>query len=88
MTNKRKIEVFTAGCAICEETVQLVNQLACSSCEVEVLNTQDAAAAKRAKDYGIRSLPAVVVDGKVADCCSGRGPDEGTLRRAGIGTPC
>jgi glutaredoxin len=87
MTNKRKIEVFTAGCTVCEETVQLVNQLACPSCDVEVLNTQEAASAERAKAYGIRSLPAVVVDGKVADCCSGRGPDEGTLRGAGIGTP-
>jgi len=41
--------------------------------------------AKRAKSLGIRSVPAVVIDGKLADCCAGRGPNEATLRSAGIG---
>jgi hypothetical protein len=45
----------------------------------------DPQAAKRAKGLGIRSVPAVVIDGKLADCCKGRGPDEGTLRAAGLG---
>jgi hypothetical protein len=27
-------------------------------------------------------VPAVVVDGKVASCCAGRGPDEHVLRSA------
>lgn len=29
----------------------------------------------RARGLGIRSVPAVVVDGKLADCCAGRGPE-------------
>ena len=33
----------------------------------------------------IRSLPAVVIDGRLADCCAGRGPDEMTLTREIIG---
>jgi len=33
MAEKRKIEVFSAGCAACEETIQLVNRIACPSCE-------------------------------------------------------
>ena len=41
--------------------------------------------AKKAKHYGIRSVPAVIVNGKLADCCTGRGPDETTLRAAGMG---
>jgi predicted DsbA family dithiol-disulfide isomerase len=45
----------------------------------------DPAVANRAKSLGIRSVPAVVIDGKLADCCTGRGPDEATLRSAGIG---
>lgn len=85
MSNKRKIEVFTAGCAVCDETVALVNQLACSSCEVEVLDMQSDASAAKAKQYGVRSLPAVVVDGKLASCCAGRGPDEASLTAAGVG---
>lgn len=46
---------------------------------------QDAAVASRAKELGIHSVPAVVIDGKLADCCTGRGPDEATLRAAGLG---
>lgn len=87
MNTKRKIEVFSAGCPACEETVQLVNRVACPSCEVSVLNMHDSQVAKRAKDLGIRSVPAVVIDGKLADCCAGRGPEETKLRAAGLGQP-
>jgi glutaredoxin len=85
MATKRKIEVFSAGCPACEETVQLVNRIACPSCEVRVLDMKDAVVAKRAKGLGVRSVPAVVIDGKLADCCAGRGPQESALRAAGIG---
>ena len=42
-------------------------------------------AVDRAKRYDVRTVPDVVIDGKLADCCSGRGPEEQTLWRAGIG---
>ena len=87
MATKRKIEVFSAGCPACQETVALVNRVACPSCEVSVLDMNDAQVASRAKGLGIRSVPAVVIDGKLADCCIGRGRDEGTLRAAGLGQP-
>jgi glutaredoxin len=87
MATKRTIEVFTAGCAACEETIALVNSIACSSCHVEILDMHDAKVAAKAKQYGIRSVPAVVIDGKLADCCRGRGVDETTLRAAGVGVP-
>jgi len=38
--------------------------------------------AYKAKHYGVRSVPAIVVDGKLAGCCAGRGPDEHVLRSA------
>jgi glutaredoxin 3 len=85
MTAKRKVEVFSAGCPACEETIELVNRVACPSCEVSVLDMNDPRIASRAKDLGIRSVPAVVIDGKLADCCAGRGPEEATLRAAGLG---
>jgi len=85
MAAKRKIEIFSAGCAACEDTIKLVNSLACPSCEVSILNMKDTGVAGRAKQLGIRSVPAVVIDGKLADCCTGRGPDEATLRAAGLG---
>ncbi len=85
MKNRRKIEIFSAGCPVCRETIQMINRMACPSCEVIVHDMQDASVAKRANDLGIRSVPAVVIDGKPAGCCQGRGPDESVLRLAGLG---
>lgn len=85
MSDKRRIEVFSAGCPCCEEAVALVKSIACLSCEIDVLDMRDETVVKRARDYGVRSVPAVVVDGKLAGCCAGRGPDEQSLHAAGIG---
>jgi len=87
MNEKRKIEVFSAGCSACEETIRTVNQIACPVCEVEVFDMHQPEVAARAEQYGVRSVPAVVVDGKLAGCCEGRGVDEAILRGAGVGTP-
>jgi len=43
---------------------------------------QKSEVASQAKGYGVRSVPAVVIDGKLAGCCAGRGPDEQVLRSA------
>jgi hypothetical protein len=82
---KRKVEIFTAGCACCDETVLMIRRIACPSCEVEVLDMRDATVARRAKDLGIRTVPAVAINGALAACCSGQGPTEQALRAAGIG---
>jgi len=81
---KRKIEVFSAGCPACKDAVELVKKVESSSCETTILDMNDSVVAKRAKQLGIKSAPAVVVNGKLADCCAG-GPDERTLRAAGLG---
>lgn len=85
MANRRKVELFSAGCAVCHDTVELVKRLSCPSCEVTVLDMKNPDVASRARSLGIRSVPAVVVDGKLAGCCAGRGPEEAALRAAGIG---
>jgi glutaredoxin len=85
MKAKRKVEVFSAGCPVCAEAVELVQQLACPSCEVSVLDMENSEVAARAKSLGIRSVPAVVIDGALVSCCIGHGPDEAALRAAGLG---
>jgi len=85
MTIKRKVEVFSAGCAACDEAVATVRRVACPSCDVSVLDMRKSAIASRARSLGIRSVPAVVVDGRLAACCRGGGIDEQALRAAGIG---
>lgn len=84
---KRKIEVFSAGCGACDSAVELVKRLACPSCELTVLDMHKPDVAARAKSLGIERVPAVIVDGKLAECCSVASPTEAGLRAAGVGAP-
>ena len=85
MPNTRKVEIYSAGCSACQETIDLVNQIACPSCDVSILDMNNNDISQRAKALGIHRVPAVVIDGKLADCCLVSAPDEKSLRAAGIG---
>ena len=87
MSSKRQIEIFSAGCAACDETVAMVKRIACSSCDVEVLDMHEPAVAAKAKSYGVCTVPAIAIDGRLAACCTANGPDEASLRAAGVGVP-
>ena len=87
MTEKRLVEIFSAGCSLCESLVEQMRDAACPSCDVQVQDMRDPDVARRAAALGIQSLPAVVIEGQLADCCAGRGPDLQTLRAAGLGQP-
>lgn len=87
---KRVVEVFTAGCPLCDETVKLVREVACPSCEVQVYDLREGCATdecrEKANQYGIHRVPAVVVNGKLAECCSHQQPvSREALMTAGIG---
>ena len=82
MEERTEIEVFSAGCCLCEGTIEVAKRLAGSSHEVVVYDMHQSEAASRAKQYGVRSIPAVAIDGKLAKCCAGCGPDENVLRSA------
>lgn len=85
---QRRVEIFSAGCTMCEEAVTLVHEIACRSCDVQVLDVREPEVAALAKSLGIRSVPSVVITAsELAACCSDRGPDEAILRRAGLGQP-
>lgn len=67
MARTRKIEVFSAGCALCSETLERVKAaVAQCGCEVIERRCTEAACCDEAKHYGIRTLPSVVVDGDIA----------------------
>ena len=82
MADRKKIEIFTAGCPAWQGAVELVKRIAGSAHDVEILDMHQADVAARARGPGIRSLPSVVVDGTLAGCCAERGPDEPILRQA------
>ncbi len=86
MKKTRQIEIFSAGCQVCEDTVALIQQIACPSCEVTVLDMKNHIVTQRAKSLGIRTVPSVLVDGRLAKCCAEGGPSEQVLRAAGVGT--
>jgi len=87
MNIQRKIEIFSAGCPVCQDAIAAIKNASCSSCEVTVLDMHDPAIADRAKLLGIKSIPAVAIDGKLAGCCADRGIDIDTLKAAGLGVP-
>ena len=87
MPGQRQIDIYSAGCAVCENAVQMVRDLACPSCNITIKDMKMTTVATEAKQLGIRSVPAVVIDGQLADCCSTGGPNAETLKAAGIGTP-
>ena len=78
----KKIEVLSAGCSACKETIEIVKRLAGSNHDVVIHDMNKSEVATNAKGYGVRSVPAVVIDGKLASCCTGRGPDENVLKSA------
>ena len=84
---KRTVEVFTAGCPCCDETVKLVESISGPSCDLQILDMRsDKTAQMKAKQYGVTRVPAVVVDGKLADCCQNKPVDVNTLRSLGVGS--
>ncbi len=76
------IEIFSAGCSTCKETIEMVQKVAGAEHHVQVSDMQHGDTAARAKELGVRSLPAVVINGKLAGCCAGGGPDEHVIRQA------
>jgi glutaredoxin 3 len=84
---KRRVEVFSAGCSCCEDVINTIKAAACPSCEITVQDMRRPEVAERAKRVGVRSVPAVAINGELAGCCSERGPDLAVLKAAGLGVP-
>ena len=80
MADNRKIEVFSAGCALCHDVIDAVRREAGSSDEIIVRDMTDSRVVERATELGVRSVPAVVIDGRLASCCTGRGVDLEVLK--------
>lgn len=87
MNTIRSIEVFSAGCSLCNEALELVQSLACPACNVTVRDMRDDAVAARAKQLGVSRLPAVAIDGQLVSCCKSGGLDKQALAAAGLGQP-
>ena len=66
MAGKRKIEVFTAGCSLCDDTLRLVKDAVAScGCEVTERRCPPQQMCEEGKAYGVRTMPTVVVNGAI-----------------------
>lgn len=83
----RKIEIFSAGCPLCEDAITRIRAAACGSCDIQVRDMNDPDVRKRATTLGVGAVPAVAIDGKLSDCCTSAGLDLDVLRAEGLGKP-
>jgi glutaredoxin 3 len=80
------IEIFSAGCILCQDVLRLVHQLARSSTKVQVYDMSTGDSLVKVREYGVTRVPALVIDGELARCCEGDSIDEEMLRRLGLGS--
>jgi 4-hydroxy-3-methylbut-2-enyl diphosphate reductase IspH len=88
--SKRQIEIFTAGCPVCEPVVQLVKDTAGNDCEIILHNLSEQCESKiclsKMNEYGVKRLPAIAVNGKLLSCCTNIEITSDDLANAGIGS--
>ena len=86
---KRQIEIFTAGCPVCDPIVNMVKELACENCEVQIYDLvkqcDDKSCLTKMKEYNITKIPAVAVNGILLDCCKDSAITKEKLMEAEIG---
>ena len=87
MTEKRRVEVFTAGCPVCQGVVEIVNELACPNCDVTIYNLSRDEGVDEAKAYAVTALPSIVVNGELLECCKRSPITTQDLEAAGVGQP-
>jgi hypothetical protein len=87
MNKRRKIEIYSADSPTCHAMIDQVKKAACKSCDIVIRDMMLPEVQRSATDLGILSLPAVVVDGRLARCRTGRIVEIDVLRDAGLGQP-
>lgn len=64
---QHRIEIFSADCPICRETIAMVKESdCCKNSEIVIHTCSGDECCQPAKDYKIRAMPSIVVDRKLA----------------------
>lgn len=85
---RRRVEILSAGCKTCQRTIEQLREQIDPRHEIVVLDMhKDDAAVEKAEAYGIRTVPAVIVDGRLLACCKNTGPTLRELHAAGLAKP-
>lgn len=74
------IDVYTAGCPLCESAVHQATEAAGDRHEIAVHDLhRDQDAASAARKAGVTTVPAIVVDGGLLGCCRSGGVSRSEL---------
>lgn len=64
---KHHVEIFSADCPLCKETIHIVkNAECCKHSEITIHTCKGDTCCQPAKDYKIRTVPSIVIDGHLA----------------------
>lgn len=67
MKKHHTVEIFSADCPLCRETIQLVKEAdCCKNSEIVVHTCNGEECCAPAKKYSIQAVPSIVVDGTLA----------------------
>jgi glutaredoxin 3 len=80
-TANHRIEIFSAGCPACTSAIDDIRRVIPATADIQVLDMRQEEVARRAAELGVRSVPAVAIDGTLASCCTGRGVDADVIAR-------
>lgn len=82
MSRAKTIEVFSAGCPLCQKAEEMARRAAQAGWEVVVRSMHTLEGATRARELGVAVVPSVAVEGRLLDCCPRHGPSQESLRAA------
>lgn len=59
------LEFFSGGCPLCTGFQADIEVGKCGPCQLDVVDVKEPAAKPRMKQYGVRVVPTLVIDGKI-----------------------
>lgn len=73
---KSIIEIFTAGCPVCDPVVRLVKEAATKNYDLIVYDLvkqgNEKSCTDKIRQYRINRIPSIVVNGKLLACCNNK----------------
>lgn len=67
MNRGHTIEIFSANCSLCKHVTDVIEVGKCRGCKQIVydVNTSDEKIKSKMKNYGVTSVPTIVIDGEI-----------------------
>ena len=69
--SEKWIEVFSSGCPLCRDAIDLVERLSGNPDQVIVHDMNAPTVVTEAYRLGIRSVPTILIDGRIVECRAG-----------------